>query len=198
MPSIRPEDLTPFGRAALKLAQEFSELSRVGDQMSRADVESDNGLDEAVKILNRAAQHGESLAVAMQEFSASLNEARDQAEAATKLVAESAQRIQERRQQQEQIQEKLTQLKEDVKNAGTNLAAFEMPAKAPLTEDDKKRIAEQLERIQEPITRFIEAAQRIKEEAAGQNFKRLERQADSIIDSLQASRRKIAQALTPK
>lgn len=48
------------------------------------------------------------------------------------------------------------------------------------------------------MTSFISAIEAIKAEAAGLNFKRLERQADSMIDSLKASRRKIAQALAPK
>ncbi len=44
----------------------------------------------------------------------------------------------------------------------------------------------------------LEAARAIKAEAAGSNFRRLERQADSMIDSLQASLRKIAQAIAPR
>ncbi|MBI3299015.1 MAG: hypothetical protein HYZ75_12665 [Elusimicrobia bacterium] len=46
MPSIRLEDLSPFGRLALKLDQELSELARVGGQIARVDIGSDNGLDE--------------------------------------------------------------------------------------------------------------------------------------------------------
>lgn len=113
MPSVRLEDLSSFGRAALALDREFSALADVGAQMSRAEIASDKGLDEALKILNRAAQHGESLAAAMQKFSSSLQEARDKAE------------------------------------------------------------------------------------ASASNFKRVERQADSMIDSLQASLRKIASAIAP-
>jgi len=198
VPSIRLADLTPFGRIALKLDHEFSELARAGQQMSRVDIESDSGLDEGIKILNRVAQHGQSLADTMQEFSQSLQEARDKAEASTKLVAERAQLIQQRRQQQDQLQEKLTQLKEAVKMAGASLAGFSKPAKSDLSEEDRRRIAAELERLEAPMTRFIEAAQAIKAEAARSNFKRLEHQAAAVIDSLQASLRKIAQAIAPK
>lgn len=198
MPSVRLEDLTPFGRAALKLDQEFSGLAEVGESMSRADIDSDKGLDEGVKILNRAAQHGESLAAAMLEFSATLQEARDKAEASTRLVAERAQLIQQRREREDQLQQKLARLQEEVKTAGASLAGVEIPAQGGLTDEDKRRIAEELERFQAPMTRFVEAARAIKAEASGSNFKRLERQADSMIDSLQASLRKIAQALAPK
>jgi hypothetical protein len=105
MPSIRPEDLTPFARAALKLDRELVELARLGEQISRTDIDSDSGLDEGVKILTRVSQHGH-IAETMQEFSASLQEARDKAQAATKLVAERAEMIQRRKQKQDQLQER--------------------------------------------------------------------------------------------
>jgi chromosome segregation ATPase len=131
----------------------------------------------------------------MQEFAVSLQEARDKAEAATKLVAERAQHIQRRRQEQERLQEKLAKLKDDITAIGASLAK---PASGEPTDEDKRRIAAELQRLQAPMAGFIEAAQAIKAEAAGANFKRLERQADSVIDSLQASLRKLTQALGPK
>jgi hypothetical protein len=75
------------------------------------------------------------------------------------------------------------------------LIGFDEPVKGALSQENKRRIAAELERLQAPMTGFIEAIQTIKAEAAGANFRRLERQADSIVDSLQTSRRKIVQAL---
>jgi len=198
MPSVRLEDLTPFGRAAVKLDNELAELARAGGQIEGVDLESDNGLDEGLKILTRVAAYGQSVAETMQEFAKSLQEARDKAEAATKLVSERAQLIQQRRQRQGQLQEKLTQVKEDITAAGASLAGLGKPAKGALSDDDKRRVAAELERLRAPMNGFIEAAQAIKTEAARSNFRRVERQADSVIDSLQASLRKLAQVLPPK
>ncbi len=195
MPSVRLEDLTPFGRLALKLEREFSELSRAAEQISRLDLETDGGLDDGIKILNRVSEYGESLAGTMQQFSASLQEAQVQAEAAAKLVAERAQLIQTRRRRQDELHEKLSRLKEDVGATGAALAGLGQSAQGAPSEDDKRRIASELSRLREPLDRFIAAAQELKAEAARANFRRLERQADSMVDSLQASRRKIAQAL---
>lgn len=195
MPSIRPEDLTPFGRAAVKLDRELSELAQAGSQIEGVNLDSDNGLDEGLKILNRVAEYGQSVAATMEEFAVSLQEARDKAEAATKLVAERAQYIQQRRQQQDQLQQKLTQVKEDITAVGATLSK---PAEGVPTDEDRRRIAEELKRIQAPMAGFVEAAQAIKQEAARNNFKRLERQADSVIDSLQASLRKLTQAIAPR
>jgi hypothetical protein len=193
-----PPEPSPFGRLALKLDRELSELARAGDQIGRVNLDSDNGLDEGVRILNRVAQLGESAAATMQEFSKSLDEAREKAEAATQLVAERAQIIKRRRQREDELREQLTQVKEGIKTLGAGLAGFNKPEKGELTEDSKRRIAAELERLQAPMTRCIEAAQAVKAEASRSNFKRLERQADSVIDSLQASRRKIVQAIAPK
>ena len=153
--------------------------------------------DVSRKILYRAALDGESLAAAMQEFSSSLQAAREKAEAATRLVAERAQLVQRRGERQDEIQGKLARLQDEVSAAGAGLAGASGPA-GPLTEDDKRRIAAELERFQAPMARFIEVARAVKAEASAGNFKRLERQADSMIDSLQASLRKIASAIAPK
>lgn len=198
MPSIRLEDLTPFGRISVKLDQELSDLVRAGGEITGVNLESDRGLDEGLKILNRVALCGESVAVTMQEFALALQEARDKAEAATKLVSERAETISRRRQKQDELEERLDRLKLEVKEAGASLAGFAPPPSGEPTEDDKRKIAEQLERMLAPMTRFVEAAQAIKDEASGANFTRVVRQAEAMIDSLNASRRKIAQAVAPR
>jgi hypothetical protein len=198
MPSIRSEDLTPFGRLALKLDHELTELSRAGEQISKVDLESDGGMDDGIKILNRVAQYGQSVAQTMQDFSAALQQARDGAEAATKVVAERAQVIKQRRQEQDLLEEQLTRLKATVREAGASLAGFAKPPEGVPSEEDRKRIAAELEKVMTPMNTFIEAAQAIKARAARGKFKRLERQTDAMIDSLQASRKKISQALPPK
>jgi hypothetical protein len=191
MASIRPEELSPFGRAALKLDQEFSALARVGEELAQADLGSDGGLDEGVKLLNRAARCGQDIAESMQAFSASLQEARDKADAAMKVVAERAQLIQKRREEQERLLERLAKVKDEVQAAGAGLAEPFQPGAG----DDKARVAARLEAVRGPMSAFIEAAMAVKAEAAAGNFKRVARQADSVIDSLQASLRKIEQAL---
>jgi hypothetical protein len=191
MASIRPEELSPFGRAALKLDQEFSALARVGEELAQADLGSDGGLDEGVKLLNRAARCGQDIAESMQAFSASLQEARDKADAAMKVVAERAQLIQKRREEQERLLERLAKVKDEVQAAGAGLAEPFQPGAG----DDKARVAARLEAVRGPMNAFIEAAKAVKAEAAAGNFKRVARQADSVIDSLQSSLRKIEQAL---
>lgn len=123
-----------------------------------------------------------------------LEEAREKAEAATRLVAERARLIEERGRHQDELRGRLDAVKADVQAAGAGLAGLQKPAGAP-SDEEKARIAAELERMLEPMARFVEAARAVKAEAARGGFRRVERQADSLIDSLEASRRKIAQAL---
>lgn len=194
MPSIRQEDLSPFARLALKLDSELAELVRAGEQIAKLNLESDSGFDEGVRILNRVSQYGQSAAVTMQGFSAALQEARDKAEAATGLVAERAQLIQKRKQEQDLLGEALSKIKDEVAAAGAGLSAFAKP-QGEASEDDRRRIASELERLREPMAKHVEAIKALKARAAEGNFKRLERQAESMVDSLQSTLRKIAQAL---
>jgi hypothetical protein len=198
MPSLRLEDLTPFGRLALKLDQEFAQLASAGAKMEKVDVESDNGLDEGIKILNRVAQHGQAIAETMREFATALNEARDKAEAATKTVAQRGEKIKARKQRQDELQGKLAHVKDGVKAAGEGLAGVAKAVKKDMTEDDRRRVADELSRVQAPMAAFIEAVKAIKAQAAGENFRRLEREAAAMIDTLEASRRKIERSIGPK
>ena len=198
MPSLRLEDPSPFVRLAIKLDNELSELTRAGKEIEGVDIESDNGLDQGVKILNRVAHYGQSLAETMQEFSKSLLEAQRTAEAAARLVAERGQLIKQRNERESLLQETLSKLKEQLKTVGTGLAGFARTDLGEPSAEDKRQIAAALEKLQAPIDRFIEAAQKIKDEAGRSKFKRVEHQAAAIIDSLQASRRKITDAIAPK
>src|SRR4051812_45259090 len=115
MASINPEHLSPFGRSALKLDGDFSELVRIGGQLQRLELDSDSGLEHAIKLLGQFAQHGQAIAAGIQDFSRSLQELREKSEAAAKLVSERAQAIQQRKQLREQIREKLARVEDQVK-----------------------------------------------------------------------------------
>jgi len=46
------DTLSPFGRLAVTLDTDFSELSRLSGQIQRLDLDTDGDLDHAVKLLN--------------------------------------------------------------------------------------------------------------------------------------------------
>src|SRR5579864_7887089 len=156
MPSLSLDSLSPFGRLAVKLDNDFSELARISAQLQRLEIESDGSLEHAIKLLNQFAQHGQSITDGIQEFARSLQEARERSEAAAKLVAERAQLIQQRKQEQNQVQEKLTQLEEEVKAANASLAGLRKRDNGGYSDEEKLQIRAQLELLNSQLSGFIE------------------------------------------
>ncbi len=149
MPSIHLESLSPFGRLAVKLDNDFVELARPHEQST----------------------------------------------AAAKLVEERAQVVHKRKQQQNELQEKLAHLEKCARAANTGFADFRKNGISVSSEDEKAQLKIELEKLHRQIAGFIETAQAIKEDAAQLKFKGVEREAESILSTLKSSRRKISNVL---
>lgn len=193
MSTIRLDSLSPFGRMAVELDSNFSELTRLSGQLERLEIDSEGGLEHAVKLLNDFAARASAIAEGMQNFAQTLQEAQARSEAATRQVAERAHSIQERKQRQQQIHQKLTQVKQDVKAVNDSLAEFRKAGDG--SGGDKTRLHLEFERLSGQLSRFIADAQAIKAEAHQAKFKILERDAQALVDVLESSRRKVTQAL---
>jgi len=196
MPSIQLDSLSAFGRQAVTLDGDLTELVRLSGQIQRLDIESDSGLDRAFKLLDQFAQHGKGLSDSMQEFSRLLHDLREQSEVAAKRVAERAQTIVQRRQQQNQIREKLNQVEEKVQAANVELTGFRKEGKE-FSVGERARIGEQLENLNIDLKKFLLEAQGIKEEAARTKFKGVERDAQTLLEVLRTSTRRVDKAVNP-
>lgn len=195
MPSFRFEDLSPFGRLAVELDGHFVELARLSGQLERLDIESDSGLAHAIKLLGQFADHGQKISGGIQGFAQVLQEARARSEAATQSVAERAQLIQQRKQKQNEIREKLAQVERHVKAANENLLSLRRDGKSELTQEERLRMRAGLERLNEDLKKFLVDAQAIKEAAGRSNFKAIEHDAKNLLDALKSSSRKIGKAV---
>jgi hypothetical protein len=198
MASINPDNLSPFGRLAIELDGSFVEISRLSLQIQRLDIHSDSGLDHALKLLNQFAQHGQSVAEGMKDFSKLLQDAHHKTDMAAQAVAERAQVIYQRKQQQNQLQEKLALVEKDLSSVSQNLAGFRQEGKKEFSEEEKQNLTAALSQLQGQLEHFVTIAQSIKDEATELKFKNMERTAQSLLDSLQASHRKIQQAIASR
>jgi hypothetical protein len=198
MASINLDTLSPFGRMAVKLDVDFCELMRLSGQIEKLEINSDSSLDRAVKLLDQFAHHGQNIAEGITEFSRILQDARDRSEAAAKLVAERAPMVQERRQQQNLVQEKLLQLEQQVKEVNASFTGFKNRGQIGSAQEEKGHLRTELERMNSHLADFIESAQAIKAEAGQSRFKSLERDADSLLTTLHSARRKLTTALSAK
>jgi hypothetical protein len=195
MPAIHLENLSPFGRLAVKLDGDLMELVRLSGQIQRLEIETEGGLEHALTLLARFAQHGQILSAEIQDFARFLQEAQQQSESATKIVAERAQQIVQRREEHHRVREKLARVEQDVKAASENLTSHRKEGKKEFSEDDKRELVSALSQLQGQLEKLATNAESVKSEAADLKFKNLERNAQSLLDTLQASRRRIHEAI---
>jgi hypothetical protein len=195
MPSLRFENLSSFGRLAVKLDEHFMELTRLSGQIERLDIDSESGLELAVKLLNQFAEHGKNVSEGIQGFSKVLQETRERSEVAVKQVAERAEFIHQRKQQKNQLREKLHQAEQNVKAANANLVSFRNNGKSEFTHEARLQIKAQLERLNEDLKRVLADVQTIKEAAGRLKFKSVEHDAKNLLDALRSSCRKIDKAI---
>jgi chromosome segregation ATPase len=194
MTAIRTENLSTFGRLALKMDEHFSELNRLSRQIGELDLDTESGVERGGKLLVQFAEHGQSISGGIQEFLGALQEAREKSEAATKLVAERALLIQKRKQEQGDIRERLSVVEREVKAANENIARS-FKKDGGVGKDDQPRLKAELGRLNEELKAFLAKAQAVKEAASGANFKSIAHDAGKLIDALKSSSRKIEKAL---
>lgn len=196
MTSLHLENLSSFGRLAVQLDEHFLELIRLSGQIERLDIESESGLEHAVKALNEFAEHGKGIAEGIQGLSQALEETRARSEAAAQVVSERAQLIQQRKLQQYQIRERLSQVEEKVKAANANLAGLRRDAKSEYTNQEKLQLRADLAGLNDNLKKFLGDVQAIKKDASQAKFKTIEQDAKNLLDALQSSCRKIDKAIS--
>ena len=189
------EELSSFSRLALELDGHFSELSRIGGQIERLDIDSESGLDHAVKLLNQFAEHGNSISQGIQEFAKVLQEARESSEAAARSVSEHAQTIHERKLKQNQMREELNRVSEKVKAANAGLSGLRKDGKSEFNDEEKRQIRAGLKQVNHNLKSFLTDVQAIKESAVQSKFKSIEHEAKKLLDVLRSSSRKIDEVI---
>lgn len=196
MPSIQLDSLSPFGRLAVKLDEHFMELNRLGRQIEELDLETEGGVERGMKLLNQFAEHGKHIAEGIQGFLGALQLAREQSEGATKLVADRAQLIQRRKQEQGEIRAQLSRVEQDVKAANENISkSFKKDGGGKLNGEERARLKAELGRLNEDLQKFLAQAQAVKDAAGKSNFKSIEHDAKKLVDALKSSCRKIDKAV---
>ncbi len=195
MPSLKLDTLSPFGRLAVKLDGDFAEFDRISGQIQRMEIQSDSDLDHAVKLLNKFAEHGRNISEGIQEFSKSLQDAREKSEASAKIVAERAQQVLQRKQEQDQLREKLAHVEQKAKAVNAGLAGIFTPPKAEISPHEKRAWTDQLGQLSVHLTGFIEEVGAIREEAGRAHFTGITRDTDSLLGTLQSAQRKLSTVL---
>ena len=192
MSSINLENLSAFGKVAVALDNDFAEFERLGGQIERLSVDSDNELERAQQLLAKFGECGERIGNGMQGLAKSLEEIRTHAEKAAQTVSARLPQIQERLKEHEQMKERLRALSEMVRGVSEAVGQLKKPAGEKFSDEEKALITNQLAEFDKQLGGLVEQARKLHEDARNAKMKSLERNADSLSQTLQSARRKLS------
>jgi len=185
----RPSDLVS---TALALDQEFGRFERLADELDRLDVETENGLAQAAKVLGHFSDAGEKIGVNIEALAETLGQARARAEKAAERVAVRAERVRQRREESDRIHERFRLLGEMVHKVSSALGDLQRARKdGRFTDQEFKSIAGSLPEIGTNLSVLAEEARKVEAEAQAANLKSLVKEADSMAQSLVSAKSKL-------
>jgi hypothetical protein len=182
------EALSDFGIQAVELDQHFSEIQKLSYQIEHLDINSDSDFRLAVKLLTKFSENALDLEKTVGQFSKFLEEAREKSDHAVKAVASKAAEIQQRKQDQDQIESRLSELGSKVRQVIPILANFKR-------DDEQKPEPTELLEVNSRIGEFIEEARTIKDWAQEHKFKDASRSAESLQATLESAKTKLGSAI---
>jgi hypothetical protein len=178
------KDLTEFAQSAVALDGDFSELQRFSQQLSELTIESDHGLEQGRKILQKFSECGERIGQGIQVLARTLNESRERAEQAAQIVAERAAAIQARHDQNEHMLSRFQALGEMVKKITVAVGQFQKPAGGKFSDEEKALLTQHMPELNTQLGVLLDESKKLKDDAKEANLKSLEKNADSLNQSL--------------
>jgi hypothetical protein len=189
------KDLSPFGLSAVSLDADFVELERLSRQIERLAIDSDSGLERAQRLLVKFAECGQRVADGATGFSKVLDEARARAEKAAQVVSARALEVQERQRENDRMLERFRLLSETVGQISALLAPFRRVAGSSLSQEDRVLIQQQIPDIDLQLGTLIEETFKLRQDAHDSKMRSVERNADSLAQTLASARRKLSELL---
>jgi hypothetical protein len=185
------KNLSAFGESAIKLDGDFSELERLSGELDRLPIESESGLERARLLMARFSECSQRIGSGIQLMASSLEESRARAENAVQIVSVRAAVIQTRQQETERMLERFQALGEMVRKITTAVSQIQKPAGMELSDEERTLLMKHMPELNSQLEILINEAGKLKNDAQTVNMKTLERNADSLQQSLQAVRQKL-------
>ncbi len=182
---------TPFAEAALALNADFTELQQLGDDIATLNVDSDEGMDRARKLLGRFGECGDRIGTRLSTLAKTLEASRAGAEAIAAVVSERAQRVLARQAESERL---LTEFQALGGRANTLVSSIgQLPEwnGGELTETDRQQWMGQIPRLQESIDGLLGDARTLRDATRTANMHSLERDAQALTKALVSARRRL-------
>lgn len=181
-----------FAQAALTLDEDFQEFDRLAKEIERQNIESDTGFERAAKLLIKLDSCGKRISSGMQTMSSALEEVRARTEQAANVANTRAVAVQERQQLSEQMMERLQHLGDTVRKITTAVGELRQSSDM-ISDEDRAVLAERLPEFNAQLGMLVDEVQKLKVDATAAHMRTLERNADSLKQSLQRAKHKLSQ-----
>jgi chromosome segregation ATPase len=189
---------SPLVKSVLTLDGYLSELERIGAKINSTDMTSDFDIEHIQKLMNRFAECGQGVSEEVTNLAAHLNEARARAEAVAQGVSRQAELLTNRRNEQDTKLEQFQVLGEKVRALNAAITQFQRPGGHGLSEEDHTKLTSNIPAVEAQLVVLIEELQNLGKSARDSRMKALEKNAESLAQTLQAVRQKLRDLNPPK
>lgn len=190
-----PTDKTrsPFVLAAIALDAEFDKFDQLTSELDRLNLDSDRGYERGLAILEELESCRGRFGPASQDLARTMEDARERTAQAAALVGERERLIGVRREKVDALLTRYKQLGELVQRVTTAASQLKTPAAGTISDEDKALLGMRLPELDQQLDVLVEQARLLMDDARETNLKVLERNADSLRQSLQSARHRFKQ-----
>src|SRR3989440_5708092 len=182
--SNKNKEQSPLVKSVLALDNYLSELERVGTKINSTDMTSDFDIEFVHKLMTRFAECGQGISEEVSNLSARLQEAQTRAQEIAQGVSQQAEKFQARRKEQDEKLEEFRVLGERVRELNASIAEFRKT-------EDRTTLVAKLPALETQVTGLIDDLQKLRQSARDTRMRALEKNAESLGQTLQAVRQKL-------
>jgi hypothetical protein len=182
---------SPLVIAVLALQNHLTELERVGAKINSADLSSEIDVEYIQKLMTRFAECGQGISEEVNNLSTHLREATLRAEGVAQGVSRQAEAFAARRQEQDEKLEQFRLLGERVGEINAAISVFRRPPGQGMTDEDRAALASRVPELEGQLTALIAELQDLRNSARSSRMRGLEKNAESLAQSLQAAQVKL-------
>jgi len=178
-------------KSVLALDNYLTELERVGTKINSTDMTSDFDVEYIQKLMTRFAECGQGVSEEVTKLSVHLHEARARAEAVAQGVSSQAELFNNRRNEQNEKWDQFRVLGERVRDLNAAIGEFRSPKGHGLTPEERSKLKSRVPAFDAQLAGLIEELQDLRKCARDSRMKSLEKNVESLVQTLQAVQKKI-------
>lgn len=187
------DELSDFARAALALDVRFEEFCRLSQELQRVTIDSDSGLERARILLKDLNECREGFTPASQDMARALEDARQRTALAAQAIETQEQAVQQRISHVENMLTRYRLLGDTVRRVTTAVSELKYSPGHGLSQAEQTLLQSKMPELSQQMGIVVDEARKLMDEAREANMKTLERNADSLRQSVQASMHRFTQ-----